>query len=95
MCSGTYDKLLIAGDFNTEETKTVLEEFLNGNNLQCIVKCKTCLRTLKIIDASIFSSLIFHVAFKIRLQFAQGYRTFIIWLLPIQGNIDILLVKQN
>ena len=42
MHSGTYDKLLIAVDFNTEETETVLEGFLNENDLKCIVKSKTC-----------------------------------------------------
>ena len=44
MYSGTYDKLLIAGDFNTGETETVLDEFLNENDLKCIVKCKTCFK---------------------------------------------------
>ena len=42
--TGTYDKLLLVGDFNITETETVLDEFLYENNLKCIVKDKTCFK---------------------------------------------------
>ena len=41
---GTYDKLLLAGDFNTKTTENVMDEFLHENNLKCIVKDKTCFK---------------------------------------------------
>ena len=44
MYTGTYDKLLLVGDFNITETETVLDEFLYENNLKCIVKDKTCFK---------------------------------------------------
>ena len=42
--TGTYDKLLLAGDFNAAVTETAMEEFLYENNLNCIVNDKTCFK---------------------------------------------------
>ena len=41
---GTYDKLLLAGDFNVTETDVVLNEFLYENNFKCLTKNNTCFK---------------------------------------------------
>ena len=42
--TGTYNKLLLAGDFNVTETDVVLNEFLHVNDFKCIVKSNTCFK---------------------------------------------------
>ena len=41
-----YDKYLLAGDFNTEETNQVLEEFLFEHHVKNLVKEPTCFKSL-------------------------------------------------
>ena len=42
-----YDKFLLAGDFNIEETETCLNEFLYQFNAKNLVKEKTCFKNLE------------------------------------------------
>ena len=41
----TYDKFLLAGDFNTEEEVDTLEDFLLEHNAKNLVKEKTCFKS--------------------------------------------------
>ena len=43
----TYDKFLLAGDFNTEEEVETLNDFLFEHNAKNLVKEKTCFKSLK------------------------------------------------
>ena len=40
----TYEKFLLAGDFNTEETEPCLSEFLTKCDSKSLVKQKTCFK---------------------------------------------------
>ena len=42
----SYDKFLLAGDFNTEETNDILEDFLFEQNVKNLVKEPTCFKSL-------------------------------------------------
>ena len=42
-----YDKILLAGDFNVEETEIVLENFMELYDLKNLVKDKTCFKSVK------------------------------------------------
>ena len=42
--SGTYDKFLLADDFNSKITETTLEEFMYENNLNNIINDNTCFK---------------------------------------------------
>ena len=42
-----YDKFLLAGDFNTEDTNDVLEDFLFEHNVKNLVKEPTCFKSLE------------------------------------------------
>ena len=42
----SYDKFLLAGDFNTEETNDILEDFLFEHNIKNLVKEPTCFKSL-------------------------------------------------
>ena len=42
--TGTYGKLLLAGDFNVTEIDVVLNEVLRVNDFKCIVKNNTCFK---------------------------------------------------
>ena len=41
-----YDKFLLVGDFNTEETNDVLDDFLFEHNAKNLVKSATCFKSL-------------------------------------------------
>ena len=43
----TYDKILLVGDFNAEETESVCDGFLDLYNLKNLVKDKTCFKSIK------------------------------------------------
>ena len=43
----SYDKFLLVGDFNAEETEAVLGDFLNAYSLKNLVKEKTCFKSLQ------------------------------------------------
>ena len=42
----TYDKFLLAGDFNTEESNNFLEDFLFEHNAKNLVKDPTCFKSI-------------------------------------------------
>ena len=42
-----YDKFLLAGDFNTEETNDILEDFLFEHNVKNLVKEATCFKSIE------------------------------------------------
>ena len=42
----SYEKILLAGDFNTEETNQNLEDFLFENHVKNLVKVPTCFKSL-------------------------------------------------
>ena len=42
----TYDKFLLAGDFNTEENDSILEDFLFEHNVSNLVKEPTCFKSI-------------------------------------------------
>ena len=44
MCSHSYDKVLLSGDFNAQEDETVISNFIHQNNLKNIVKEKPCFK---------------------------------------------------
>ena len=44
--NSSYDKTLLAGDFNAEDHETVLKTFLQLYDLKNIVKDKTCFKSL-------------------------------------------------
>ena len=46
-CYSGYDKVLLAGDFNTEESEECIEEFLFERNFKNLVKEKTCYKSLE------------------------------------------------
>ena len=79
--TGTYDKLLLAGDFtgdfNTTETESVLGEFYTLMILNSLLTTKLVLRTLRTPAVLIFSSPISLVASIIPLQSVLVYPTFI------------------
>ena len=75
--TGTYDKLLLVGDFNITETDVVHNEFLHINDLKCTVKNNSFLRTLRTQDVLIFFLQISQVAFKIPVPYVQVYPIFI------------------
>ena len=41
----TFDKFLLAGDFNTEETNPIMSEFLFNNDAKNLVEQKTCFKS--------------------------------------------------
>ena len=41
-----YDKFLLAGDFNTEESNEILEDFIFEHNIKNLVKEPTCFKSL-------------------------------------------------
>ena len=43
----SYDKFLLAGDFNTDVGDEVLEDFLNDRNAKNLVKEKTCFKSIE------------------------------------------------
>ena len=43
----TYDKILLAGDFNIEDTDHVLEEFLSEQGMKNLVKENTCFKSIE------------------------------------------------
>ena len=45
--NNTYDKILLVGDFNAEETESVCDGFLDLYNLKNLVKDKTCFKSIK------------------------------------------------
>ena len=45
--SKTYDNFFIAGDFNCQETKPILSEFLNMHSAKNIVKEETCFKSIE------------------------------------------------
>ena len=42
-----YDKVLLAGDFNAEEKEVLLSNFMELYNIKCLVKEKTCFKSVK------------------------------------------------
>ena len=42
----TYDKLLLAGDFNADDNETILHNFMELYNFSNLVKDKTCFKSL-------------------------------------------------
>ena len=44
--SKKYTNFFLAGDFNSEETETVLSEFLNSHDAKNMVKEKTCFKSI-------------------------------------------------
>ena len=47
MYLGKYDRFLLAGDFNAEETEPVLSAFLDQYDAKNIVKNKTCFKNVE------------------------------------------------
>ena len=43
----SYDKTLLAGDFNIDKDEEVLEDFLFEQNLKNLVKDKTCFKSIE------------------------------------------------
>ena len=43
----TYDKLLLAGEFNLTGTESVLDEFLYVDDFNCIVNDKICFKNFE------------------------------------------------
>ena len=43
---GSYDKFLLAHEFNTEESNDILEDFLFEHNIRNLVKEPTCFKSL-------------------------------------------------
>ena len=41
-----YDKFLLIGDFNAEESEPCLHKFLQDYHSKNIVKCKTCFKSI-------------------------------------------------
>ena len=73
--TATYDKLLLAGDFNATKNETVPHDFSYKHNLICIVNNNTCFKNPCI---DLFKP-IFHTVFKIPWPSAQDYPIFIKW----------------
>ena len=73
--TGTYDKLLLARDFNVTETETVLN-FYTKIILIALLKIKHVLRTLKTHDALTFFLQNFQAVFKPPLPSVQVYLIF-------------------
>ena len=45
--SQKYDKIMLAGDFNAEETETILKDFMDIYGLKNLIKEKTCFKSLQ------------------------------------------------
>ena len=45
--SETYDRFILAGDLNAEESETTMSEFMGLYDLKCLIKEKTCFKSLQ------------------------------------------------
>ena len=78
--SKKYTNFFLVGDFNSEETETVLSGFLNSHNAKNVVKEKTCFKSmnsLRCVDQLILNK---EKCFKSATELLiRGYQIFIKW----------------
>ena len=74
--SSTYDRFLLVGNFNAENSKETLFNFLEKHNAANIVKDKTCIKSL---DNPNYIDLL--ITNRPRPPFPEAYQIFIKWML--------------
>ena len=77
MSSKFYEKYMLIGDFNVEESEPCLSQFLFETNAKNIVKEATCYKSLN--NQSCIDLIVLQVS-RIPRQYQQGYRIFTKWL---------------